>query len=116
MKTLEIKTHTEQTCTGPELKVDEILTYKLDRYAVGGVAAGQKGRKVDHGPLVDGPWHFIYGLSSCIAENPEHGTYGEMKRATAAGLVHKIEPGDVLIIDGLKYTVERSFNGVLILA
>jgi len=113
MANLKIETRVEKTCTGPELKSDVILTCGLDRYAVGGVAEGSKARKVFQGPLVEGPWHFIFGLAGCIAANPEHGTYGEMKRARAAGLVHAIAPGDLLLIDGIRYTVRASFNGVL---
>ncbi len=41
-----------------------------------------------------------------MAANPEHGTYGEIKRNLAAGREHTVEEGDRLIFDGVTYEVQ----------
>jgi hypothetical protein len=65
--------------------------------------------------MVPGPWHFIYGLASVISAHPGQSTGDEMARAKAEDRVIEVSDGDKLNIDGLKYTVKKSWNGVLVL-
>lgn len=87
----------------------------FNRFGIGGVPKGETGRQVDGGELVPGPWHFIYGLCSVISAHPGQSTGDEMVRAKAENRVVEVSDGDKLNIDGLKYTVKKSWNGVLVL-
>lgn len=91
-----------------ESKTDHVLVLSrsLKRFGIGGVPAGHVGRQVTQGPLVPGPWAFTFGLASVIAANPEHGTYGEIKRNLAAGREHTVEEGDRIVFDGVTYEVQ----------
>lgn len=97
------------------LRSDIILKnmHSYDRYAVGGVPKGRSGRKENGGPLVPGPWHYMFGL--CTVIDNYGGTGAEMAKARAENRVYDIEPGTKLEIDGLKYVIEKSWNGVLVL-
>jgi hypothetical protein len=87
----------------------------FNRFGIGGVPKGHEGRKEHGGEMVPGPWHFIYGLASVISAHPGQGTGDEMARARAEDRVIEVADGDKLNIDGLKYTVKKSWNGVLVL-
>lgn len=80
------------------------------RYGVGGVAKGQKGRKEFGGPMIAGPWHYVFGL--CTVIDNYGGTGAEMAEKRAANLVVEVELGEVILIDGIKYVIESTFNGV----
>lgn len=88
------------------------LNYR--RFHVGGIARGNSGRKVYRGPLVPGPWAFAVGLASVIAANPEHGTYGEIKRNLAENKEHAVVDGDHVIFDNFEYEIAmvNGFGGM----
>lgn len=118
MKNLKFKTRTRRDDNpnySDTLISDYVLVHKgtYERYAIGGVPKGEEGRQEHGGPMVPGPWHYIYGLCTVIAGNPEYGTGAEMERKDAAGLVFEIWPGMILEIDGLKYEVIENFNKTL---
>jgi hypothetical protein len=90
-----------------EVQTDHI--FRIDgryRLGIGGVARGDEGRQVTHGPLVPGPWAYAYGLCTVMCSEPEHGTYGEMKRLEAANKVHDVASGDHAVIDDVEYEIE----------
>ena len=72
-------------------------------FSVGGVARGKAGRKVTNGPEVAGPWAWASGCASVIAANPEHGTWGTIRRAQAEGRYHEVADGDTIIFDDVEY-------------
>jgi len=53
---------------------------------------------------------FYCGLGSCIAANPENGTYGEMKRKSAANMVHEVTAGDIIECNGERWMVVDNEN------
>lgn len=107
-----VKVETKVNRYGDGLTSDVMLDGgRFGLYSVGGVGKGQSGRKVFQGKLVPGPWHYIGGMATCIAANPENGTYGDIKRAKAAGLYFMVAPGDEVEIDGIVYRVTRNFGG-----
>ena len=73
------------------------------RYRVGGVPRGVSGRQVDGGPLVPGPWAFVYELASVIDNHG--GTGAEAARMRAAGTEHDLVPGDVIRFDDREYKI-----------
>jgi hypothetical protein len=75
-------------------------------------------RREFEGPILPGPYYFMNEHCIALTANPEHGTWGDMRRAEAAGLVREIAIGDELDIDGLihviyQYGVGRSGNWVI---
>ena len=90
------------------VKSDHVLALKgtYHRFGLAAIPRGKSGRKVFQGPLVPGPWAFAFGLSSVIAANPEHGTYGDIRRNKAAGLEHEVEAADLIRFDGVTYRIE----------
>jgi len=109
MKTIQIPV-TSIDRSSPEYataKTDHVLTLSrsLKRFGLGGVIRGAHGRRETNGDLVSGPWAYTYGLGTCIAANPEHGTFGEIKRNLAAGREHVVEEGDQIVFDGVTYAV-----------
>jgi hypothetical protein len=64
------------------------------RWGFGAIPEGMEGRQVHQGPKVPGPWAFAFGLASCI---DAHGiTARKEADMQARGLVHAVEPGDIL--------------------
>lgn len=114
MKTMSHKIKTQRN--GDSLECEVILAKKggYERYKIGGVPKGCEGRKEHGGPMVAGPWHFIFGLASVIDNHG--GTGAEMAKAREAGMVLDLAPGDRLVIDGLSYAFKASWNGVMELA
>jgi hypothetical protein len=82
------------------------------RFAVTFIDREHEGRQEHGGPMVPGPWAFANQQCSVIAANPEHGTYGQVKRAKAAGRYIPVETGTLIKVDDAIYriTVERSFG------
>lgn len=74
-------------------------------YGVGEVPPGQQGRQVNQGPLVDGPFAYLFGLSGSITNNPLTGTKADIERERADGRLIEAEPGDILNIDGRDYLI-----------
>jgi hypothetical protein len=73
------------------------------RYGIGAVPRGSEARKVTGGPMVPGPWAYVYGLSSVIDNHG--GTGAERARKLAEGTEHDIAEGDLLEIDGVTYAL-----------
>jgi hypothetical protein len=95
------------------------------RFKVGAVPRGSEGRKVHEGPMVPGPWAYAYGIAGAICANPEHGTFGEIRRAKAAGKFFQIEDGSLSsashssctafalsAVSGLSWTQSRRDSGL----
>lgn len=104
-----------EVCGYPTLRCDAILVEKgtYHRYKIGGCPKGESGRKETGGPEFPGPWHYIFGLATVIALDPNAGTGAEMARARKAGLVHELSPGEKIQIDEQKYIFQKSWNGVM---
>ena len=80
----------------------------LERYKAGFVPAGESARREMGGPLVPGPWAFLFRLSTVI---DNHGGSGrESDDSIAAGSEHWFDHGDVLVIDGIKYVTKPASN------
>ena len=72
-------------------------------WGVSGWGANGTGRIVFQGPKVQGPHASLFGLATVIAGG--NGTKADQENAEAAGLLFRVNPGDVLDIDGTCYTV-----------
>jgi hypothetical protein len=83
------------------------------RYRVGGVPRGASGRKVDGGPLVPGPWAYVYELAGMIDNHG--GTGAESDRMRAAGTEHDLVPGDVIRFDDCEYKIALDARRYVIL-
>lgn len=70
------------------------------------VAAGDEGRRQHGGPMIPGPWADVWGMPGVIDNHG--GSAADMRREDASGLLIRCEPGDVLVLDGERYTVEVS--------
>ena len=73
------------------------------RYGIGAVPRGASARKEQGGPMVPGPWAYVYGLSSVIDNHG--GTGAERQRKLAEGTEHDVAEGDRLEIDGMTYAL-----------
>jgi hypothetical protein len=65
-------------------------------YGIGMIPAGHEARQEYAGPMIPGPWAFVYGLAGVIDNHG--GTGAEMARETAAGSLFHVEAGDTLIL------------------
>jgi hypothetical protein len=83
------------------------------RYRVGGVPRGASGRQVDGGPLVPGPWAYVYELAGVIDNHG--GTGAESARMRAAGTEHDLVPGDVIRFDDREYKIALDGQGFVTL-
>jgi hypothetical protein len=79
------------------------------RYRVGGVPRGVSGRQIDGGPLVPGPWAYVYELASVIDNHG--GTGAESARMRASGTEHDLVPGDVIRFDDCEYKIAVDARG-----
>jgi hypothetical protein len=79
------------------------------RYRVGGVPRGASGRQVDGGPLVPGPWAYVYELAGVIDNHG--GTGAESARMRASGTEHDLVPGDVIRFDDREYKIAVDARG-----
>lgn len=79
------------------------------RYRMGGVPRGASGRQVDGGPLVPGPWAYVYELPSVIDNHG--GTGAESARMRSAGTEHDLVPGDVVRFDDREYKIALDARG-----
>jgi len=73
------------------------------RYGIGGVPRGDSGRQEHGGPLVPGPWAFVFELGSTI--DNAGGTGAEIQRNRAAGIEHDVQHGDFVRFDGCLYEI-----------
>lgn len=83
------------------------------RYRVGGVPRGASGRQVDGGPLVPGPWAYVYELAGVIDNHG--GTGAESARMRAEGAEHDLVPGDVIRFDDREYKIALDGQGFVFL-
>jgi hypothetical protein len=67
-------------------------------------------REVTNGPLVPGPRAGADGKPAVLAANPEHGTWGEIRRNEAAGAEIHAGDGDELVIFGYVFRIGRAPN------
>lgn len=89
------------------LRTDHVLQIagaRCRRWGVGAVPRGSEGRQVDGGPMVPGPWAYVYALSTVI--DNYGGTAAESERKLAAGTEHRVAAGDLVEIDGVIYRIE----------
>lgn len=98
---------------------DGILTIELDaegrtehmlhdpktrtRFHIGGVKAGDEGRKESGEKLVPGPWAFIH--EACVVISTSGGTWAERQAKLARNLEHDVKAGDMIRVDGVLYYV-----------
>jgi hypothetical protein len=68
------------------------------------VPPGATARRVMEGPMVEGPWADAYGLPAVMSDCG--GTRTEIDEARAEGRLIECAPGDVLVIDGFRFTVQ----------
>jgi hypothetical protein len=112
---IEIPTTTEQSCGALRVKTEHKLRIagadqsSMSRWGIGAVPRGQSARQVDGGPLVPGPWAYLFQLASVI--DNYGGSGAESARERAAGLQHDAKPGDVVRIDGNEYTIHVCSRG-----
>lgn len=72
-------------------------------WGYGGWTAEGKGRAVDQGPLVQGPYAFAFGL--CTVIDNHGGTAAEIEQAKAEGRLYHLKAGDNVEIAGTVYKV-----------
>lgn len=84
---------------------DQVIVFGGKRFKFVSTPEGAESRIVHQGPMVPGPHVQAFELASTLAANPEHGTWGEMKRLREAGKVHEVQVGDELSIDGHTFRV-----------
>jgi hypothetical protein len=85
--------------------VGQSTSYGPGGYAIGIVDVGESGRQEHGGPVVDGPWGYVYGLASVI--DNAGGTRREHDDARDAGRwLDEVGDGDVLVVDGRRYRVD----------
>jgi hypothetical protein len=96
------------TANGIEPAVNMGAVY--GRHNVGFTDPAGKTREVTEGPEVPGPRACAYGKTTAITANPEHGTWGEVRRNEAAGAEIHASFGDELVIFGYVYRIERAPN------
>ncbi len=70
-------------------------------FHVGAVPVGGCGRKVDGGPLVNGPWAYAFGAATVICASKAMQEHDAAKRADAIPVVD----GSKVIVDTIEYTV-----------
>lgn len=92
-----------QVGTHISVKTDHVLSIRGRRYGVGGIPEGASGRKVHEGPLVPGPWAYLYELATVLDNHG--GTGAESTRMRAAGTEHVVAIGDAVCFDGCKYEI-----------
>ena len=79
------------------------------RYRVGGVPRGVSRRQVDGGPLVPGPWAYVYELAGVIDNHGGTGAESALNRA--AGTEHDLRSGDVIRFDEHEYKITLDARG-----
>jgi len=82
---------------------EAVVIYKGNRYGWGLVPEGKEGRKVFQGPMVPGPWGFLYGL--CTVMDNHGGTGREMELLRERGLVIEVKDNDILVLNGTPHIV-----------
>lgn len=80
----------------------------IERYGVGCVRTGNKGRKENGGPLIPGPWAYMYRLGNVIDQTGGSGR--ESRDRLNEGTEKWFEHGDLIEIDGVVYTMVRAYN------
>lgn len=82
------------------------------RFGIGAVKEGDEARKVQDGPMVPGPWAYAYGL--CAVIDNHGGTKAESDRMQESGQEVTVQIGDVVEVDGHRYTVQFSTTGTYV--
>lgn len=86
------------------LRTEHVINIgRLKRYGIGAVPRGSEARKVQDGPMVRGPWAYVYGLG--VVMDNHGGTGAERARKLAEGTEHDVAEGDLLEIDGVTYQI-----------
>lgn len=80
------------------------------RFKFGFVGPDGECRRQHMGPVLPGPYAYGFPLAGVIAANPEHGTWGEMRRNKAAGTEIEAAIGDEVVFRGYRYRIERAPN------
>src|SRR5690348_1075401 len=96
----EGETDTWRTRDGWVLAIQTRPGRLAGRFKFGFVGPDGACRREHMGPVLPGPYAYGFPLASCIAANPEHGTWGEMRRNKAAGTERDAEIGDVVVFRG----------------
>lgn len=78
-------------------------------FALGYVPPTASARKVTGGPLVSGPWCYAVGL--CAVIDNYGGSRAEIDQSRARGSLIECEAGDLLEIDGNRYSITFARNG-----
>lgn len=78
-------------------------------WSVGGWNAEGEARLVFRGPMVKGPFAYVFGRAGVIDNHG--GTKGEQERKAAEGLLFNVAAGDTLVIDGIEYILSLTRDG-----
>jgi hypothetical protein len=99
---ITIPTVLTRSAAGRENHIDSnhVLRIGNTRYGLGGWTAEGTGRIVYQGPMVKGPYVFVFGLATVIASNPSLGTGAERQRNLLAGTEHDVAEGDEVEFTG----------------
>ena len=100
---------TRETRVGRDVVIGRVVgqsaSYGPGGYAIGIVDVGESARQEQGGPLVDGPWGYVFGLASVI--DNAGGTGREHDDARDAGRwLDEVADGDVLVVDERRYRVD----------
>lgn len=80
-------------------------SYGPGGFGIGVVPVGKEGRQETGGPMIAGPWGYLYGRSAVI--DNYGGTGAEHKTLAERGLlIERVADGDVLVLDGFALVVK----------
>lgn len=80
-------------------------------HGIGGVPKGSFGRQVMEGPLVEGPWAYVYRMGTWISGEASSSMGAERERLEKAGRFFIVAEGDTVILAGPHYTVTHKGRG-----
>lgn len=89
------------TCRGVIVTVEGTRNW----FGVGGWTEEGEGRIEQDGPMVKGPVAYLFPRSMVLADNPEHSSAGDMRRAKEAGLHFHLHYGDRVELAGAVFVL-----------
>lgn len=95
---------------GSTMRSEHVLRINGRRYKMGGVPVGGEGRQEHQGPMVPGPWAYVFELCT-VMDDSGTGTSNESAQMRAAGTEHELSAGDRVTFDGQTYEITISAMG-----